>query len=105
MFQAMLTGRETGDEEANDEHAVILDHAGDTYWRLGWKDRAVEFWKKAVELATKAKHPGREERALLLGVPAKIDAVAKGREPKVAPLGEPAPKEAQAPAKEATNVE
>lgn len=101
MFQAMLVGRqEPQDEEdeqdrqaAQDVHAVILDHAGDTYFRLGWTDRAVEFWKKALELARKAKHPDREEKALLTTVPAKIEAVTKGRPPQVAPMGTPvAPK-------------
>jgi tetratricopeptide (TPR) repeat protein len=89
LFQRMLADREGQDDQ--DEHAVILDHAGDTYFRLGWKDRAVEFWKRSLAQATKAKPADREEKALLSAVPAKIEALAKGREPKVAPMGTPVP--------------
>jgi tetratricopeptide (TPR) repeat protein len=104
MFQAMLADR-LAREEDQDEHAVILDHAADAYYRLGWKDRAVEFWKRAMEMATKAERADREEKALLVAVPAKIEALAKGREPKVAPLGTPAPQAPKDAADEASPPE
>lgn len=100
LFQRMLADREGTEPEDQDEHAVILDHAGDTYYRLGWKDRAVEFWKRSLAQAAKVKPADREEKALLAAVPAKIEAVAKGREPKVAPMGTPVSKAPQPPAEE-----
>jgi len=94
IFQRLLRARQ--DEEV--DHGVIYDHAGDAYWRLGWKDRAVEFWKRALELVKKAKNPASDETALLKTVPAKIEAARKGQEPAVAPTGEPATEPARAPA-------
>ena len=73
-------------------HGVILDHAGDVYCRLGWRQRAVHFWKRALVLAKKVKRPTREEKALLAAVAAKLEAVRNAREPKLAPLGASTPK-------------
>ena len=68
-------------------HGVIYDHAGDVYYRLGWHDRAVAFWTKAVKLAEADKSSTREVRDLLAKTPAKIRAVREGRPANVAPLG------------------
>jgi tetratricopeptide (TPR) repeat protein len=84
VFQRLIA--QTGAEDAG--HGVIFDHAGDAYWRLGWHDRAVELWTKALELGRKVKDPMREDRELLENAPGKIDAARKGLQPKVAPLGD-----------------
>lgn len=88
LFQRLLA--DEGNQEI--EHGVIFDHAGDAYYRLGWKDRAVTFWKRAVELSGKVKRPSREDKQVLSQTTAKIEAVRKAREPKLAPLGEPVPR-------------
>jgi len=90
VFQRLLT---SGAPDV--EHCVILDHAGDVYWRLGWRDRAAGFWRRALALAEKIKRPSREERALLAAVPEKIKAARSGTEPKVAPVSPAAPQETQ----------
>jgi len=86
IFQGCLA-RPVADDAG---HGVIFDHAGDTYWRLGWRDKAVEFWTRALELGRKVEDPMREDRELLENTPRKIDAVKKGLQPKVAPLGDSA---------------
>jgi len=84
VFQGLIAQGDTLDAG----HGVIFDHAGDAYWRLGWKDRAVQLWTKALELGRKVENPMREDRELLKNTPAKIDAARKGLEPNVAPLGD-----------------
>jgi len=74
------------DEEHRD-HPVILDHAGDTMWRLGNKDKALKLWRQAVELAKGRKTKTAEVRRVMVGAAAKIAAVEAGRPPAVAPLG------------------
>lgn len=71
-------------------HGVIFDHAGDTYWRLGWHDKAVELWSKALELGRKIEEPMREDRHMLESTPGKIQAARKGLQPKVSSLGDKA---------------
>jgi len=83
-FQRLVVGR----AEDEIEHGVILDHAGDAYYRLGWTDRAVAFWERALALAREVENPTREEKSVLAGAAAKIEAVRKGAEPAVAPTGE-----------------
>ena len=83
IFQRLIA-RLGSDEPGS---GVIFDHAGDTYWRLGWRDKAVELWTKALELEQEVQSPAREDRELLKNVPRKIEAVRKGRAPDVAPLG------------------
>jgi tetratricopeptide (TPR) repeat protein len=68
-------------------HPIILDHAGDTCWRLGRTDKAVRLWRRAVRLAQKVKSKDREVRQVLTETPAKIRAAESGGRPKVAPLG------------------
>lgn len=69
-------------------HGVIFDHAGDVYWRLGWRDKAVEFWAKALKLCKESENPMREDREMLENTPGKIAAARKGLEPEVSPLGD-----------------
>jgi len=71
-------------------HGVIFDHAGDIYWRLGWHDKAVELWAKALELGRKIEEPMREDRQMLESTPGKIQAARKGLQPKVSTLGDKA---------------
>ena len=68
-------------------HPIILDHAGDTCWRLGRTDKAVRLWHRALRLAEKEKTEDREVRQVLEETPAKIKAAESGGSPKVAPLG------------------
>jgi len=67
---------------------VIFDHAGDTYWRLGWHDKAVKLWARALEFGRKVEEPMREDREMLENTPGKIEAARKGLDPKVSPLGD-----------------
>ena len=80
-----------GADEEDDP--VILDHLGDTYWRLGQMERAVADWQAAVELARTGMQRDRRRRddvdwqRIAEQTPAKIEAAAAGRTPDVAPLG------------------
>ena len=77
-------GRMKADRE---EHPVIYDHLGDTYYRIGLVDEAARLWRRAVELAGKEKYKSVEIRGILTGTAAKLKAVAAKGTPKVAPLG------------------
>ncbi|HET6429711.1 MAG TPA: hypothetical protein VFJ30_14940, partial [Phycisphaerae bacterium] len=83
-------------EGTEEQHPVMFDHAGDVLYRLGWKDRAVKLWRRALTEAKKEQPPTTEIRTILETTPKKIQAVtsqaAKGRPeqtkpPPVAPLG------------------
>ena len=83
VFRDLLADVEGGPEM----HPVLLDHGGDVYYRLGWKDKAVASWKKALAEAKKNPRAAAEDRAILAGTPKKIQAVQDGHTPPVAPLG------------------
>ncbi len=69
--------------------AVVHDHAGDVFWRLGWRNRAVRLWSRALEQAGQQEESDiREIRKILDNTPGKIDAARRGKEPPLAPLGE-----------------
>jgi len=74
--------------------AVIHDHLGDTLWRLGEKDQAVEHWKTALE-RTQEREPdvkiNADEQRVRDGAPTKIEDAAAGQTPPVAPLEGAAP--------------
>jgi tetratricopeptide (TPR) repeat protein len=77
--------------DADDEppiSSVIYDHAGDAFWKLGWSDRAMEYWKQAVESSVKEKRHDPDARDVAARTPLKIKAVQSGKPPAVAPLGE-----------------
>jgi predicted Zn-dependent protease len=92
-FQAAIRMLLLGLNSNDGDNAVIHDHVGDTYWRLGQKDQAVEMWAEAADLAeadlaaegddldADTRRAGRE-------APKKIQAVKRGQAPPVAPLGE-----------------
>lgn len=69
------------------DHPVIYDHAGDTYYRLGLKDKAVRMWKRALERADKETVATIELRRVRLMTPKKIKAVAASVAAPVEPLG------------------
>ena len=66
---------------------VMFDHAGDTAWRLGQSDRAVDLWRRAAELAAEAEYPSADVKRTLREAPAKAEAAEAGEQPNVAPLG------------------
>jgi len=67
---------------------VIYDHAGDTYYRLGWTGKAVEMWRAAKQGAEAAPPSRREIRELQQTAAEKIIAAEAGKPAPVAPLGE-----------------
>lgn len=75
-------------ELASTDHAVIHNHAGDAFYRMGKHDEAVKRWTYAAELARKEKLPSNEIKAVLKAAPAKVEAVQAGKTPAVTPLGE-----------------
>ncbi len=89
VFDRLLKQGENRDDEL---HAIILDHAGDTCWRLGQSAQAIELWVRAVATAKKDKQGGAETKKVLTETPAKISAVREAKQPKVAPSGKPAPR-------------
>jgi len=94
------------------DNAVVYDHIGDTYWRLGKADEAVRMWIEAADLAEvdlQREGDGVESdvRRVARRAVAKIHAVRAGRTPPVAPLGarpttRPATRAATRPAGETT---
>jgi len=68
-------------------HPILFDHAGDGFYRLGWTDRAVELWTRAVKLAAEDETGSREVRQVRRLTPGKIEAVKAGKPARVAPLG------------------
>jgi tetratricopeptide (TPR) repeat protein len=83
VFRGMI--HQAGEEGFTD--AVIYDHAGDAFYRLGWIDRAKGAWQQAVDLVKKKKSHTPEDRRILSDAPKKLRAVKAGRPPNVAPLG------------------
>jgi len=69
------------------DNAVIHDHIGDTYYRLGKAAQAVQQWKQALKMAQEDKIKTAETKGVLSATPGKIEAVQAGKKPKVAPLG------------------
>jgi tetratricopeptide (TPR) repeat protein len=69
------------------DHSVIHDHIGDTHYRQGRVEEALEQWKQAVKIAQEDKIKTTETKHILSATPDKIKAVQAGKEPKVSPLG------------------
>lgn len=72
------------------QDAVIYDHLGDAYWRLGDREVASGHWNRALEQYRKdvARGSAHLEIDLHDRVTAKLAALREGREPEVAPLAE-----------------
>lgn len=71
---------------------VVYDHLGDTLWRLGEKNKAVEHWKKAAELTvdkTDDELFSDDERRVNANIQQKIKAGQSNGSPKIAPLALP----------------
>jgi len=67
-------------------HPVILDHAGDTCWRLGLKTEAMRLWERAVSMAKEKQAKDPESRKVLSRAPKKVAAGQRGKQPRLAPL-------------------
>ncbi|MFW6132868.1 MAG: tetratricopeptide repeat protein [Planctomycetota bacterium] len=70
------------------EHPVVLDHAGDAYYRLEWTGKAEAMWRRAVEAAAEMDEPDREVRRTHEAAKRKLEALRAGRPVEVAPVGE-----------------
>ena len=85
LFQQLLPRIAAG---AMEQSSVVYDHAGDVYYRLGWKDLAAENWAKAMDLADQDKTPTAEVRAIKAATARKLAALKASAPAVVAPLGE-----------------
>jgi len=84
VFDRMLqSGRRDGAG-----YALMYDHAGDVLYRLGWTEKAIQRWTKALDLAKAEKLPKLETRQILRVTPVKIEAANSGAAPPIAPLGQ-----------------
>jgi tetratricopeptide (TPR) repeat protein len=78
---------ETAEGEDGDMlHPIILDHAGDTYWRLGRREDALELWRQALSGAKEESFQTTDVKHVLSRTPGKIAAAEADEEPQVAPL-------------------
>ena len=71
---------------------VIRDHLGDTYWRLGDREAAIEQWQAAIEVMENRGEdatPSADERRVRQQTPLKIEAAGSNAPPPVAPLAPP----------------
>ena len=67
--------------------AIIIDHLGDAYWRLGRRDEAVESWTRTRSMLRERQEQGEEllpeDEAALANANEKLDAVQQQAEPPV----------------------
>ncbi len=70
------------------DHPVILDHAGDTMWRLGRKSKAISLWRTALKLAAKQQMKVADVRRVLENARKKIEAAEADQPPALAPIAE-----------------
>jgi tetratricopeptide (TPR) repeat protein len=82
-------------------HPIILDHAGDTFWQLGWKKLALEAWSHALKSTDRVKENSPDLEFVKSKTPAKIKAAEAGESPATAdydktykPPAEPEPQQA-----------
>jgi len=88
FFRRIL--RQASDDDPEDQpHPVILDHAGDTYYRLGWNEKAMALWKRALTGARKEDRQTWDVKQVLDTTAKKIEDMDAGRPPSTAtiPLG------------------
>ena len=77
---------------------VVLDHLGDTCWRLGKRSEAIEYWTEALAAATETREEAgdasaavsADERRVIDTAQGKIDAGLGNRVPQTASLAESA---------------
>lgn len=80
---------ERANRDRQDDDPVVLDHLGDTLWRLGEKERAIARWEKAAARAAAMKEEeifAADLRRVRAGTAAKVEEARAGREPVIAPL-------------------
>lgn len=92
-FAEALENLQAALDNTEGEHAVIYDHIGDAYWRMGDRAKALEMWAEAEDLGEAAvEHLGEliDEDTLRAAqsAPRKIQAVREGGQPPVASVGE-----------------
>ncbi|MCH8146699.1 MAG: hypothetical protein IH987_01720, partial [Planctomycetes bacterium] len=71
---------------------VLFDHIGDTHWRLGEKDRAIEYWTSAMNVVRQREEdgfPSADSRRVRDTTQQKIDDAGAGKTPNVASLAMP----------------
>jgi tetratricopeptide (TPR) repeat protein len=68
-------------------HPILYDHAADGFYRLGWTDKAIELWTKALKVAAEDKTEAREVASVKNKTPQKIKDAKAGKPVQVAPLG------------------
>lgn len=75
------------------DDAVIYEHLGDAYWRLGKKDAAKRSWVKAVELAQKEQDQEKDpsDPETLPRVRKRLDQLEQGGTPQVSEVVGPPP--------------
>lgn len=66
--------------------SVIVDHLGDSLYRLGWLEQARATWTEALRLAEAETPKLREVQELIRNVPQKIRSLDAGRPAPVAPV-------------------
>ncbi|MCH9003609.1 MAG: hypothetical protein IIC02_13645 [Planctomycetes bacterium] len=79
----------------DNEDSVLFDHMGDTLWRLGKKEKAIEYWTSAMRVVHERgedEFPSADSRRVHDTTQQKIDDVAAGKTPNVAPLAMPVSK-------------
>lgn len=85
-FQEGLRRLEEARTKPSGDDPVILDHLGDTLWRLKQSDRAAEFWRAATKLAAKLDAKRRPELVkLAASLQAKLKAITAGTQPTISP--------------------
>ena len=91
-FEEALRWLQRGRAADGGSHPVILDHLGDTLYRLDRKQEAVRIWNEAKAIVTVPGYEGfdPEEEGLDDRLTLKIEAVREDRPAAVAELGEPA---------------
>ena len=80
------------------EDPVILDHLGDTFWRLSKREQAIAHWNRAVDVVSEKSDEelaNDDERRVRSQAPAKIEKARSNHEPPVAPLKAPTRKRKQ----------
>jgi tetratricopeptide (TPR) repeat protein len=87
-FRQILQNEDNNDTQDSPGDAILLDHAGDVYYKLLWKDKALDLWNRALESAKKQSPASRDDQKILQSVPAKIKAVKAGLEPTLPGLAE-----------------
>ncbi len=91
-FEEALRRFEEARTKQDGDDPVILDHLGDTLWRLKQNERATDFWKAALKSLSKLEPKRRAEmEKIRIAIDAKLKAVEAGNAPIVAPIASEVP--------------